>query len=70
MPGGKAGATPCTPGAVEESLHAACSCLKLVSVGSKAKIGNLKRKCFHLLHLRSGGEELETWRKWENVCAE
>lgn len=66
LPGGKAGATPCM-GAMEESFLAACSCMKLVSVGSQAKIGNLK--CFRLLYLRTDGEELETWRKWKNVCA-
>lgn len=34
-------------GAMEESFHAACSCMKLVSVGSQAKIGNLEEmeKC-------------------------
>lgn len=56
-------------GAMEESFHAACSCMKLISVGSQAKIGNLERKCLRLLYLRTGGEELETWRKWKNVCA-
>lgn len=62
VPEGKAEATPCM-GAMEESFHAACSCTKLVSIGSQAKIGNLKRKCFYLLYLRTGGDELETWRK-------